>query len=100
MQVALHALLDCLHEAERRAEDDETQPALLLLFDLLLQLHVSLEDLAAVPVGVVVSRLGKKTSRASEGVRERAVRCKRAWQLLLQERRPLCRAVVDAEHRG
>ena len=53
MQVALHALLDCLHEAERRAEDDETQPALLLLFDLLLQLHVSLEDLAAVPVGVV-----------------------------------------------
>ena len=37
MQEALQALLDCLHEAERRAEDEETQPVLLLLLDLLLQ---------------------------------------------------------------
>ena len=85
MQEDLQALLDCLHEAERRAEDGETQPALLLLLDLLLQLRPSLEDLSAVPVGVLVSRLGKKSSRVSEAVRERAVRCKRAWQALLQE---------------
>ena len=37
MQDDLQALLDCLHEAERRAEDEETQPVLLLLLDLLLQ---------------------------------------------------------------
>ena len=85
MQEALQALLGSLHEAERRAEDEETQPALLLLLDLLLQLRPSLEDLSAVPVGVLVSRLGKKSSRVSEAVRERAVRCKRAWQALLQE---------------
>ena len=85
MQDDLQALLDCLHEAERRAEDEETQPVLLLLLDLLLQLRPSLEDLAAVPVGVLVSRLGKKSSRVSEAVRESAVRCKRAWQALLQE---------------
>ena len=85
MREDLQALLDCLHEAERRAEDEETQPALLLLLTLLLQLRPSLEDLSAVPVGVLVSRLGKKSSRVSEAVRERAVRCKRAWQALLQE---------------
>ena len=85
MQDDLQALLDCLHEAERRAEDEETQPVLLLLLDLLLQLRPSLEDLAAVPVGVLVSRLGRKSSRVSEAVRESAVRCKRAWQALLQE---------------
>lgn len=85
MQEALQALLGSLHEAERRAEDEETQPALLLLLDLLLQLRPSLEDLSAVPVGVLVSRLGKRSSRVSEAVRESAVRCKRAWQVLLQE---------------
>ena len=37
------------------------------------------------PVGVLVSRLGRKSSRVSEAVRESAVRCKRAWQALLQE---------------
>jgi hypothetical protein len=84
MREDLQALLDRLHEAERRAEDEQTQPALLLLLDLLLQLRPSLEDLSAVPVGVLVSRLGKKSSRVSEAVRERAVRCKRAWQALLQ----------------
>ena len=84
MREDLRALLDRLHEAERRAEDEQTQPALLLLLDLLLQLRPSLEDLSAVPVGVLVSRLGKKSSRVSEAVRERAVRCKRAWQALLQ----------------
>ena len=68
-----------------RRQPSETQPALLLLLDLLLQLRPSLEDLSAVPVGVLVSRLGKKSSRVSEAVRERAVRCKRAWQALLQE---------------
>ena len=41
MQDDLQALLDCLHEAERRAEDEETQPVLLLLLDLLLQAHAA-----------------------------------------------------------
>ena len=72
MREDLQALLDRLHEAERRAEDEQTQPALLLLLDLLLQLRPSLEDLSAVPVGVLVSRLGKKSSRVSEAVRERS----------------------------
>ena len=86
-QEALEAVLECLVEAERRQEDQAAQ--LVLLLRLLRQLRTTVADLEAVPVGKIVSRLAKPTSRVSEAVRELAVQCKQDWRALLQDPRPL-----------
>ena len=100
MQDVLHSLLEPLGAAERRCDDDDVQDQLSLLLQLLMQLRATVADLAEVPVGVMVARLAKPTSRVSEPVRELAVRCKRGWQALLQGARPLPRQAPSASEDG